>query len=92
MLQRLEGAVGSGAELHLLPGVGPVAEGEHLVARQHDPDRALEVERGHDGEKHLVLRAQPRAEGAADERRDHPDVVLREAEDVGDVALGMCAP
>ena len=63
---RLQRAVRVGAERHGVDRAGAVAEGEHLVARQFDPDRALQLQRRHDGEEQLVLRPQARAEGAAD--------------------------
>ena len=45
------------AERHRLDGLRPIAEREHLIARQRDTHRALELERRHHGEKELVLRS-----------------------------------
>ena len=65
---------------------------EHLLARQRHPDRALQLPRRQDGQEHLVLRAQPRAERPADERRDDAQLVRGEAEHVAEVVLDVLHP
>ncbi len=80
-------AIEGGAERDGVDGFGPVYVREHLVAREHELDGTLKLQRRHDREIDLVLRAQARAEGAADEWRHDTDVVLRQSEDTGQIRL-----
>ena len=89
MDQRLQNSVPVGAERHGLNRGGAVAEGEHLLPGEHDANRALEFESSHHGEEELVLGAEARPEGAADEGRDDTDVVARESEDLHNVFLAV---
>ena len=89
---RSEGAVRVGAERHGLNRIGAVTKREHLVSGEHDANRALEFECRHHGEEELILRAQARPEGAADEGRLHADVAPRETEDLHDVLLAVLHP
>jgi hypothetical protein len=57
-----------------------VPEGEHLLAREHHPHRALQVQRRHHRQQQLVLRPQAGAEGAADEGIAHGELLGLEAE------------
>lgn len=68
---RQQPAVRVCAQAQPLFGAGPVAEGEHLLARQRDAHRALQVQCRHHCQRQLVLRAQARAEGATDKCRTH---------------------
>ncbi|MNE29324.1 hypothetical protein D3C80_1228000 [compost metagenome] len=72
-----------------LLGAGPVAKGEHLLASQRDAHRALQVQRRHHCQWQLVLRAQARAEGTADECRAHADVCLGQAKHLVQVVLAV---
>ena len=82
-----ERSVGFCAELDALDHGGTVAEPIHLLAGQHDTHRALQRERRKHGEHHLILRAQPGAEGAAHERRHDPHIIRLDAEHVAYIAL-----
>ena len=67
-----------------------VAEAEdHLLPRERNPDRALQADGGHRGQEQLILRPQPATEGAADEGRQDPHLVLGEAEDIAHVVVAV---
>ena len=86
---RFERAVRRGAERDALPGRGAVPQAEHLLARQHHPDGALEFPRRQHGQERLTLRPQPQPERTAHERRDDAQLALREAEHAAQVALNV---
>ena len=79
MHHRLERAVPLGGEFHPLPGFGPVAKGEHLLAREHDAHRTLELQCAHHRQNQLVLRPQARAKSAADKGVFYRHLVLGQA-------------
>ena len=79
-MDRAQRAVAVGRQADPLPGLRAMTEAEGLLPRQHQLDRAPELERGHHRKDQLVLGPQPGAEGAADERVLHGDLVLRQAE------------
>ena len=84
--------VGCRAQLQSLQRARPIAEGEHLLTGQRHAHRALQFERGHDGEWQLILRAQARAERTADIGRENPDLLFLEAEDFLHVGLTVLRP
>ena len=87
MDDRIERSVGLGAERHPLDGRGPVTEAVHLLAGQHHPHRALQLQRALHRQHHLVLWAQAGTERTADERRHDAHIVGAEAEHAAHIAL-----
>jgi hypothetical protein len=72
---RIERSAGVCAELDPLDHGGPVAEPIHLLPGQHEAHRALQRARRQRRQDYLILRAQPRTERAADERRHDPHII-----------------
>ena len=58
MPDRAQRAVAISTELEPLHRFRAVAEGEHLLPRQHHTHRAIQQDRGHHRQRQLVLRAQ----------------------------------
>ena len=63
-----ERAVSGRPERHALPRHRAMPEAEHLLAGEGHPDGPLQLAGGQDRQEYLVLGAQSRAEGPADER------------------------
>ena len=83
--RRGQSAVASGAERDALLGMRTEADGRvTLTPAQLDADGAADTARGERRNRDVRPCAQRRAEGAADERRDHAHVVLGQAEHVRD--------
>ena len=64
-----------------------MAESVHLLARQHEAHRTLQRAGGEHRQHGLILRPQSRPERAADERRDHAQIVRLQVEDGAEIAL-----
>ena len=85
--ESVERSVGPGAEREAFDGGRPVAEPVHLLARQHQPYRALQRQRAQRGQHDLILRTEPCAERAADVRRYHAQLVRLLVEHAAQIAL-----
>src|SRR5437763_1166232 len=86
---RMERGCGSPAERDPLPGLGAVAETEHLRSGHRYAHRAFQFPRGQRREEHVILRPQPRAECAADKRRQDAQLVFREPEHTTQVTMDV---
>ena len=88
-----EAAVARCAEGDALDRVRPIADAViHLAPRQHHLDRPPRDARAERRQRHMRPGAQRRAEGAADEGRDHADVLRRNAEHGGDLVGRVVHP
>src|SRR5262245_23757525 len=84
---RLELAIAPCTQRHALPGHGPKAQTEHLLASQGNPYRPLEHARSHYGQGRRVLRSQPETECATHVGGKYAQLVFFNAEDVAEIVV-----
>jgi hypothetical protein len=87
MLHSDQASILFGAEAQRLDRLGAIAEREHLLPRKRDPNRALEANGREGGHEQLIIRPEPRTEGAPDIGRQDPHLVLGKPKHVAEVIV-----
>ena len=89
---RLQRSAGRGAEPDTLNYRGPITQCVHLRPSRRHADGALQRSRRQHGQHPLELRAQPRAEPAAHERRHDTYILGLQAEHAAQILCTFCTP